>query len=217
MSSDPQTIVRAGVVTQLLREAEDGSVPDLVDRLLPLVYEELRSVARSQRRKRGAPATLATTALVHEAYLRLIGSDLVPNRSYVFAAAASRAMRNVLVDHARRRSAKKRGRPVTLDDERVGGVDLDGQASRVLDVHDALERLAAFDERAAQIVECRFFGGLSVEETAEAVGIGTATVKRDWRRARAWLEVHLGELGESLGDPPSVVLAEGGDASAPNG
>lgn len=208
MSTDPQTIVRAGAVTQLLRSAEDGSVPDLVDRLLPLVYEELRSVARAQRRKRGAPATLATTALVHEAYIRLIGSDLVPNRSYVFAAAA-RAMRNVLVDHARRRSALKRGKPVTLDDERVGGIDLDGQAARVLDVHDALERLASFDERAAQIVECRFFGGLSVEETAEAVGIGTATVKRDWRRARAWLEVHL--EGASLGDPPAVAIAEEGD------
>lgn len=201
LSSSVPPLDSAGVVTRLLQDPGD----DIVERLLPHVYEELRRVARAQRRRSG-PATLATTALVHEAYLRLVGSDLVPNRRYFFAA-ASRAMRNVLVDHARRRGAQKRGRPVTLKDEIVPGQDdLGAEAARILDVHEALERLATFDERAAQVVECRFFGGLSVEETAEAVGIGSATVKRDWRRARAWLEAHLGELR----DPNMNGLAEEG-------
>ncbi|MEM0962758.1 MAG: ECF-type sigma factor [Bacteroidota bacterium] len=202
MTSTTPPSQRAGVVTRLLQEA---SSDDLVERLLPLVYDELRMVARAQRHRSG-PATLATTALVHEAYLRLVGSDMVPNRRYFFAAAA-RAMRNVLVDHARRRSAKKRGRPVTLNTEVApGGIDLDMEAVRVLDVHAALDRLAAFDERAAQVVECRFFGGLSVEETAEVVNVGTATVKRDWRRARAWLETQLAE-GR---DPSDDETANGG-------
>lgn len=178
---------RAGAVTRLLHDA-DGT--DLAERLLPLVYDELRAMAHVQRRKR-SPSTLDTTALVHEAYLRLVGHELIPNRRYFFAAAA-RAMRNVLVDHARRYASQKRGRPSTFDPEaHADGADLEREAARVLDVHTALERLAAFDARAAQVVECRFFGGLSVEETAEAVQIGEATVKRDWRRAKAWLHTQL--------------------------
>ena len=182
---------RGGAVTRLLRESDRD---DLVDRMLPLVYEELREIARSQRRRRGSPDTLHTTALVHEAYLRLAGRELVRDRSYFFAAAA-RAMRNVLVDHARRFAAQKRGTAETLDTGLyldADSPDLEREAARILDVNDALDRLAAFDERAAQVVECRFFGGLSVEETAEAVGVGEATVKRDWRRAKAWLHVQLG-------------------------
>ncbi len=184
---------RAAAVTRLLQEGV-ASGDDLVDRLLPFVYEELRGIARAQRRRQGNPDTLHTTALVHEAYLRLVGREMVPDRSYFFAAAA-RAMRNVLVDHARRYASQKRGRPETLNaeiytDPEAG--ELEREAARVLDVNDALDRLATFDERAARVVECRFFGGLSVDETAEAVGIGEATVKRDWRRAKAWLHTQLG-------------------------
>lgn len=203
--------VRAGLVTQLLQDAGDGGGADLVDRLLPHVYDELRIVARVQRRRQGAPATLDTTAVVHEAYLRLVGRELVPNRQYFFAAAA-RAMRCVIVDHARRRGAAKRGRPVTLvsGDAAESAADLDRQASQVLDVHDALERLTAFDGRAAQVVECRFFGGLSVDETAEVVGVGSATVKRDWRRARAWLQAHLGDAADAALDGVDVAPTSNG-------
>lgn len=189
----------AGAVTRLLQESDGND--DLVDRLLPYVYEELRRIARAQRRRRGSPETLHTTALVHEAYLRLAGQEVVPNRRYVFAAAA-RAMRNVLVDHARRHASQKRGPAETLHVDvyrRPQDGDRDREVARLLDVHAALERLATFDARAAQVVECRFFGGLSVEETAEAVGVGEATVKRDWRRAKAWLHVQLGEAAPPTG------------------
>lgn len=196
MSEDPDAVSpRAGEVTLLLRDAERGAADDLVERLLPLVYDELRALARSQRR-RGGRQTLVTTALVHEAYLRLVRGELVPDRRYVFAAAA-RAMRNVLVDHARYYARQKRGRPVTYNPE-LGGALASGdaaerEAARLLDIHGALERLAGFDERAARVVECRFFGGLSVEETAGALDISEPTVKRDWRRARAWLHAQLGD------------------------
>ena len=188
-------------VDRVLREA--AHAPDaaehLVDRLVPHVYDELRRIAKAQRRRSGAAETVDTTALVHEAYLRLAGRDLVPNRAYFFAAAA-RAMRNVLVDHARRRGARPQGHGVTLNTALHGDAALVIEAAHLIDIDDALGRLAAFDERAARVVECRFFGGLSVDETAEALGVGTATVKRDWRRARAWLLAHLGET-EALPQP----------------
>ncbi|MEM1115273.1 MAG: ECF-type sigma factor [Bacteroidota bacterium] len=192
MSAPLPATDRAGVVTRLLQDADGEG--DLVDRLLPHVYEELRGIARAQRRRRGAPDTLLTTALVHEAYLRLVGRDMVANRAYFFAAAA-RAMRNVLVDHARRRVRRPRGHGETFNpDLHAGAADpLDAEAAYLLDVHDALGRLAGFDERAAQIVECRFFGGLTMEDAAEAVGVSKPTAKRDWRRARAWLHTQLGE------------------------
>ena len=193
---------RAGEVTMLLRDAERGDADDLVERLLPLVYDELRALARSQRRRSG-PQTLVTTALVHEAYLRLVRGELVPDRRYVFAAAA-RAMRNVLVDHARYYARQKRGRAATLHPELGDGVAsaeaTEREAARLLDIHDALERLAGFDERAARVVECRFFGGLSVEETAAALDVSEPTVKRDWRRARAWLHTQLGDGALQGGD-----------------
>ena len=166
---------------------------------MPYVYEELRSIAKAQRRRAGAPDTVDTTALVHEAYLRLAGRDLVPDRAYFFAA-ASRAMRNVLVDHARRRGARPQGHGVTLNTALYGDDALALESAHLLDLDDALTRLAGFDERAARVVECRFFGGFSVEETAEALGVGSATVKRDWRRARAWLLAQLGGPA-ALSDP----------------
>ncbi|WP_412061226.1 ECF-type sigma factor [Rubrivirga sp. IMCC45206] len=194
----PRPEDRVGEVTALLSEvaAGDASAEALVERLMPIVYDELRDIARAQRRRYDVDG-FQTTALVHEAYLRMAGQSLVPDRAYVFASAA-RAMRNVLVDHARRRHAAKRGgdaRPVGLTT--AGAIpdtaDLDRLTSRLLDVDHALDGLAALDARAAQVVECRYFGGLSFEETAAALGVSVATAKRDWRRARAWLHRSLGD------------------------
>lgn len=196
---------RVRTVTAVLEEAvADGlSREDLVARLMPVVYDELRDVARAQRRRYDVDA-FQTTALVHEAYLRMAGRTLVPERAYVFAAAAQ-AMRNVLVDHARRRTAAKRGGGVahaSLTGLGDGAPALDDLAGRVLDVDGALTRLAALDERAARVVECRYFGGLSVEETAHALDISEATAKRDWRRARAWLQRELSDGPDTIsGDP----------------
>ena len=214
-SPDVSPSPRAGAVTRLLRDAERGGADDLVERLLPLVYDELRALARAQRR-RGAPQTLVTTALVHEAYLRLVRGDLVPDRRYVFAAAA-RAMRNVLVDHARYYARQKRGRPATLHPGAGGAAPADAterEAARLIDIDAALVRLADFDARAARVVECRFFGGLSVDETAGALDVSPATVKRDWRRARAWLHTQLGDdLAPTAlppADPAAPPTTEGG-------
>ena len=126
----------------------------------------------------------------------------MPNRSYFFAAAAQ-AMRNVLVDHARRHIRRPQGHGVAFDPDLHGGY-LDEEASYILDVHTALERLTAFDARAAQIVECRFFGGLTLEDAAEVVEVSVPTAKRDWRRARAWLQTQLGT--DALATPPGAVL-----------
>ena len=217
---------RLGAVTAVLREAADGALTqdELVARLMPVVYDELREIARAQRRRYATDA-FRTTALVHEAYLRLDGREMVPDRAYVFAAAA-RAMRNVLVDHARRRTAQKRGgdeRPLGL--EAVGPLDsgapdLDTVAARVLDVDAALDKLAGLDARAARVVECRYFGGLSFGETAEALEISEATAKRDWRRARAWLHQVLAEPPEpgadgAAGDPGALRTSQGRESPPP--
>ncbi len=210
----PTHEARLGAVTAVLAEAAQGdlSQEDLVARLMPVVYDELREIARAQRRRYSLDG-FQTTALVHEAYLRLAGHALVPERAYVFAAAA-RAMRNVLVDHARRHHAAKRGsgaRAVGLTTAGAGladaDADLDALAERVLDVDDALSALASLDGRAAQVVECRYFGGLSFDETAAALGISEATAKRDWRRARAWL--HRALADGHAHDPPRAGVAEG--------
>jgi len=167
------------------------------DELVPIVYEELRALARRQLAHEGRPATLQTTELVHEAYLRLVDDAQVTRRgrAYFFAAAAH-AMRRVLVDRARRRSALKRGsaggaEPMLSLDEVA--VPIDTFADDLLDLDAALGRLAEFDERKARIVECRYFGGLDVDETAEALDISPRTVKSDWAVARAWLYNALSE------------------------
>ena len=166
----------------------DGSAVPSVDAILPDVYRELRALAhRHLRRDRGA-RTLQTTALVHEAYLRLADAPRVAakGRAYFFGA-ASRAMRQILVDYARRRNAQKRGggvRPTGLDGKQIAA---DALAADILGLDEALERLAAFAPRQARVVECRFFGGLSVEETAAALDVSARTVKHDWALARAWL------------------------------
>ncbi len=164
-----------------------------VERLSSLLYDELRALAERYMRRERSNHTLQPTALVHEAYLRLIGTGIAFQNRAHFLALAARTMRRVLLDHARRRAATKRGGGV----ERVTLADVAAADSRTLDliaVDAALERLAQIEPRQAQVVELRFFGGLEIEEAAEVLGVSKATVKRDWRFARAWLagELHGG-------------------------
>ena len=174
-------------VTALLRawSAGDGAA---LDALLPLVYGELRGQAERAMRQEAAGHTLQATALVHEVYLRLVDQSQVSvhDRSQFFGIAA-RCMRQVLVDHARARRAAKRGgahRAVTLGDGDAMAIE---PAAEVVAVHEALERLAALDPEQARVVELRYFGGLTIEETATVMGTSPATVKREWAIARAWL------------------------------
>jgi RNA polymerase sigma-70 factor (ECF subfamily) len=178
-------------VTTLLRAWSDGDRTAL-DRLLPVVYRELHRQAERYMRAQPDGHTLQTTALVHEAYLRLAIRDNPDwnGRAHFFGVAA-KAMRSILVDHARARSTAKRGggaNPVTLTNLE----DTDGQELDVLDLDDALVRLAELDPRKGSLVELRYFAGLSIEEAAESMGISPATAKREWRLARAWLRRELG-------------------------
>ena len=174
-------------VTSLLSAAETGE-PTAVERLVALLYEELCDVAHRQLARESPGHTLQTSALVHEAYLKLADDSAVARRGRAyFFAAASRAMRQVLVDHARRKRADKRGGGadlVTLEDQ---AGQADAFTSELLDLDDALRALAAQNPRHARVVECRFFGGMSVEDTAAALGVSPRTVKNDWALARAWL------------------------------
>jgi RNA polymerase sigma factor (TIGR02999 family) len=180
-------------VTRLLGRARDGDERargELVSR----VYEELRRVASGLMRRERPDHTLSPTAVVHEAVIRLLGEavfDRAADRSFLFASAA-RAMREVLIDHARRRSAGRRGggrRRVPLDSV----VDyFEGQGLDVVAVHEALDRLAELDPRQAQVMTLRYFGGMTVPEVAAALGVSVVTVERDWRLARAWLAGQLG-------------------------
>jgi RNA polymerase sigma factor (TIGR02999 family) len=167
--------------------ADSGDSPAL-DELVPLVFDELREMAHWQLAREHQNVTLQTTALVHEAYLRLVDDTRVTGRgrAYFFAAAA-RAMRQVLIDAARRRRAAKRGGEtplVSLEDE---SAIVDVYASDLLDLDRALEKLKLRNARHMHVVECRFFGGMSVEETAAALDVSPRTVKADWALARAWL------------------------------
>ena len=161
---------------------------DTLDGILPIVYDYLRVIARHQLARREGGGTLSTTGLVHEAYLKLVGQSRIAWRDRAhFFALASVAMRHVLVDRARARVAQKRDgalHRVTLDDEQVAD---DDQPETLLELNDALDRLATVEPRLAQVVECRFFGGLSEDETAEALGVTTRTVQRDWAKARMLL------------------------------
>ncbi len=177
-------------VTLVLTEVEESTDPDrvLFDRLVPLVYDELRRMARAQLAGDRARSVLDTTGLVHEAYLKLVDADRLPvrSRSYFFGAAA-RAMRQVLVDAARRRKRKKRGgdpRPITLDESTLA---VDALAEELVAVDEALENLSATHSRAARVLECRYFGGLTVDETAETLQIAQRTVARDTTFALTWL------------------------------
>ena len=175
-----------GDVTRAPAKAPDGGKPDSADRLLPLVYDELRRLADRCFQDEPADHTLQPTALVHEVCLRLIGDPSLRNRAQFLSVAVS-AMRRLLIDHARRRRAAMRG----------GGrrrVSLEGIADRAVDrdaylvaLDDALTELAGIDGELSRVIELRFFGGLSVEETAQVLGVSPATVKRRWKLAKGWL------------------------------
>lgn len=186
-----------GEVTRLLEAAGRGDASAL-ERLAPLVYEELRAVARRQLRRHRPGQTLDTSALVHEAWLKLADRQgaILKNRAH-FLSFAGVAMRHILVDAARRRSARKRGGEdlrVTFDEMRPGREEPaeEALAIEILDVDRALASLAALDGRLVRLVELRFFAGLTDEETAEALGTSERTVRRDWRKARAFLFQTLG-------------------------
>lgn len=165
-----------------------GGTPESIDRLVALAYHELRAIAHRRLAARGPAGTLSTTALVNEAYLRLVDQTrTVSFERTHFLAVASLAMRHVLVDRARERVALKRGgvrRRVTLDDAHLA---VDAEPDVLLALDDAMRRLADFEPRLARVVECRFFGGLTEPETAEALGITVRTVQRDWVKARVLL------------------------------
>lgn len=179
-----------GEVTKLLAEWSSGDATAL-DRLMPLVYEELRVRAARQLRSESEGHTLQATALVHEAFLRLVGADIPWRDRSQFFAVAARAMRRVLVDHGRSARRQKRGGAqmrVTLDPEHLVATT---PHVDVVALDEALDRLAALDERKARVVELHYFGGLNYEETAAAAGISPATVDRDLRMAKAWLRCEL--------------------------
>lgn len=174
-------------VTELLRNHKHGD-DEAFDRLFALVYDELRQIAHRLLRKERADHTFSTTALVHECYVNLADRTrcTFQDRAHFFAI-AGRAMRHLLIDYARKRSAQKRGgnrRRVSLDQEMIS---VEEQAADLLALDHALDHLADRSPRMARIVECRFFGGLTVQETAQALGVSSRTVQRDWTRAKAYL------------------------------
>jgi RNA polymerase sigma factor (TIGR02999 family) len=182
---------RTTSITELLGDLRSGR-REAFDQILPLVYQELRRAARRELAVRPSDS-MSTTALVHELYLKFSRAERNDwrNRAH-FLGVASVAMRHILVDRARRRKAEKRGGPhrhVTLDDDLIAA---DSQAESLLELHEALDQLAKLDERLARVVECRFFGGMTEQETAEALHIAVRTVRRDWIKARGLLYQALG-------------------------
>ncbi len=182
---------RKNDITRLLQahsRGEDGAF----DQLMPMVYDDLHRIARRQLRRGRRGGTLNTTGLVHEVYLKMVDQARASwqDRSHFFAISA-RAMRQVIVDYARQKLAAKRGggqAHTGLDENRIA---IQEQADWLISLDHALGRLAEIDERMARIVECRFFGGLTEEETGEALGVSLRTVQRDWKRARGWLKEEM--------------------------
>jgi RNA polymerase sigma factor (TIGR02999 family) len=191
-----------GQITVWLEQWRAGD-QEALERLLPLVYDELRAVARRQLLRESASHTLSSTALVHEAYLRLLEQRRLEavDRQH-FLAIAGRTMRRILVDHARARLRKKRGAGVALGSEEIAA-DVALLAPReleeVLAIEAALEKLARESERAVQVIECRIFAGLTLEETAQVLGLSTKSVQRTWTAAAAWLRKEIGEGAGGLG------------------
>lgn len=179
-------------ITRLL-VAHRGGDKAAFDELVPMVYRELRDIARGQLRSQRPGDTLDTTSLVNEAYLKLVGESGVEWQSRThFYAIAARTMRRILIDYIRKRTAQKRGGGVVdleLDPNRIA---IDEQAEALLALDRALDELSGFNGRLTQVVEYRFFGGMSEEEIAEALDVSVRTVRRDWSRAKAWLMTELG-------------------------
>ncbi len=183
-------------LTDRLQRLKAGD-SEALEQLVPLLYEEMRRVARWQMRGEREGHTLGTTALVHETYLRLLRQRRIEatDREHFLAVAAT-TMRRVLVDYARARNREKRGGPaVPVPVEEVAHFLTDTEAEEMLELHEALKRLAEIHPRSAQVVESRFFGGLSLQETAAVLDISSKTVQRDWQTARAWLRK---EINKSL-------------------
>ncbi len=188
-------------VTHLLVQACHGD-PTAMDRLLPLVYDELHAIAARKMQDERRDHTLQPTALVNEAFLRMVDQSRVEwqGRAH-FCAVAANMMRRILVDHARKRAAHKRGAgagKISLDD--VYGLSSGQNPVDLVALDDLMEELARLNERHARVVELRFFTGLDVKETAQALGVSPATVKNDWRAARAWLAARLGNSSPSSND-----------------
>jgi len=182
---------RARDVTAMLLAWQRGD-RDALERLVPLVYDELRRVAHARLRAEPAGHILQTTALVHEAYLRLIDLNRIQlrDRAHLLALAA-RLMRQILVDQARRRNARKRGGEMRIARLDEGAAQTEQPAIDVIALNDALTDLSSFDPRLGRLVEVKFFAGLTIAETAEALDVSTATAERDWAAARAWLHQRL--------------------------
>ena len=195
--SDPSESTSQGnrEVTDLLLEARNAK-HEAMDRLFPLVYDQLRRIAHHQLQDERTGHTLGTTGLIHETYFKLVDQSRVEWRDRAhFYRVASMVMRRILVDYARRYRRLRHGGGlvrVALD-ERAEAIEAaeDEQGERLLAVEDALGRLAAVQPRLSQVVECRYFGGLTDQETAEALGMSVRTVQRDWAKARAWLVLEL--------------------------
>ena len=185
---------RSATINQLLESVQAGNRAALSE-LYAVLYEELRVLARRQRRRWDDVGTLNTTALVHEAYLKLIRQHhLLPSTRAHFFALAATAMRHIVSNYARGRQAKKRGRDLlklsldTIENGVIGALRVsDEHADLVVGIDEALDRLEQISPRQRSVVECRFFGGLSIDETAAAIGVAERTVKRDWALAQAWL------------------------------
>ena len=186
----PETLLQARAPAEVRRAAEQ---------LFTLLYEDVSRLAHRERSRVRAGETMRTTALINEAYLKLLRSPQFNDRSH-FLRSAALAMRHILVNHARDRVAAKRGGGVALeplDDAADAAAPSDDS---LIEVHEALDRLAQLDERLAQVVECRFFAGYSEEDTAAALGLTERTIRRDWAKARAWLRVQLGLEARSSED-----------------
>ncbi len=180
-------------VTRLLVEWRGGR-RDALDELIPLVHDDLRRIAGGHMRREGRAHTLQATAVVNEAYLKLVDAEVAWNDRVHFFAVAARLMRRILVDHAKAKRSEKRGgalRQVTLEEERLGPPAANGGEIDVVEFDRALEAFAKVDERKARVVELHYFGGLNYDEIAEALEISAATVHRDLRLARAWLHREL--------------------------
>ena len=176
-------------VARLVAAAQTGDRKAAAD-LLPLMYEELRKLAAAKMAAEANCHTLDATALVHEAYLRLLGNQQFEGRGHFFAAAAE-AMRRILIDHARGKNSEKRGRGRVRADIEPGRIIAPERSENLLALDEALNQLAAHDPRKAKLVELRYFAGLSLDQVAEILGISPATADRDWAYARAWLHYEI--------------------------